>query len=231
MTDYCTVTEVKTSLPDITFDDSTLDDFFTRVVTAASRDIDLFTGREPNAYVAASATRYFDGNGVSSIHYPFGKPTIRPQNMGESRVSGVEFRCDEMAAAPTVVAINLNGTRSDGDFVTLSSSADYFLEPYNAVLLSRPYTRIVLDTINGAYATWPAYPKSIKITAKFGYSEAVPADVKDVVIQLCGRKFARAKQHYQSSMSVVEGDNTITFTDKPDTDIKTKLTYLRKLAI
>ena len=56
------------------------------------------------------------------------------------------------------------------------------LWPYNALDNGEPYTRLVIDNLNGSKSVWYEYPKSVKIVGKFGYSAAPPDDVVQATI-------------------------------------------------
>lgn len=82
-------------------------------------------------------------------------------------------------------------TDEDGDrtYETTWSATDYDLEPYNAALDDRPYTRIRV-TPQGIYA-FPTGRKGVKITGKFGYSATAPKPVKEACLLLTARLFKR----------------------------------------
>lgn len=223
--DYTTLTEVWASLPDVTRD-SNLDTFITRLITDASRAIDKFTKRKPGAYyVTTDDTVYFDGYGISNeVYYPYGVPTNN-RNRG---IDNNVLRVGEILSV-TSIALSLSGSVNSYD--TALASTDYYLSPYNNPVEGKPYTHIVLDVINGNYAVWPAYPKSIKIVGKFGYSTAIPGFVRQAVIMQVGRWYQRGKQAYQNSMSIGNPENSITYTDRLDTEIEKLLKNFSKLAI
>lgn len=67
MTDYCTIKEVKEMMPDVEWDVS-YNVVLTSLITRASRAIDRWTGREPDAYCAPEATRLFDSVGNCELY-------------------------------------------------------------------------------------------------------------------------------------------------------------------
>lgn len=70
-----------------------------------------------------------------------------------------------------------------GTFSTVSSSGSdrYFLEPINANVKSIPYTKVILRA-----RYWPKGLQNNRITAKWGYSAAVPADIEFAATVLVG---------------------------------------------
>ena len=59
MADYCTIAEVKNMMPDVEWA-SDYDATILSLISRASRAIDRWTGREPDAYCAQETTRVFD---------------------------------------------------------------------------------------------------------------------------------------------------------------------------
>jgi hypothetical protein len=186
MADYATVTQVKAHAPEMVGTSTTYDAILTSLVTRASRAIDTFTLRAPDAYkVASTSTRYFDGSGCAQLWV------------------------DEMAAAPTAVSVAESGVIDDsggtGGTYTAWSASDYLLWPYNAPDWRQPYLRIDIDGLNGTKATWYRYRKAIKITAKFGFSETVPPEIEEATIIQTTRWFMRGKQGFmdESAFDIV----------------------------
>lgn len=175
---YATIAQVKEHLPDsgITTD---YDAILTALVTRASRAIDRFTKRHPDAYAVASATtRYFDGSGSK------------------------ELWVDEMASAPSSVSVAEGGIVDDssgsgGDYTPWASS-DFLIYPYNASDLSIPYTTLIVDSYNGTKSTWYKYHKAVKITASWGYSVAgsTPEDIVEACITQSAHWFKRGQQGF-----------------------------------
>lgn len=223
--DYATVQDMYSALPDMLQGDNLYNVLFTRLVKAASRLIDRATKRQPGAYyVNSDVINYYSGGGGSAVVYPYGKPAMD----NGSRVQGVTLRIDELATTPTEIAISQNGSITT---YTALASTDYFLGPDNAVNFSKPFTTVTLDTLNGNYAVWPSYRKSIKITGKFGYSILVPDLIKQTTITQVGRWFNRSKQGYQGSHTITEGDTTISYVDKLDTDLQQQLNLMSRKTI
>lgn len=103
MADYCTIAEVKNMMPDVEWA-SDYDATILSLISRASRAIDRWTGREPDAYCAPEATRLFDGAGNSELYI------------------------GELAAAPTEVKVAWDGTTFE-----LLDAAEYYCLPTNSL--------------------------------------------------------------------------------------------------
>ena len=103
MADYCTIAEVKSVMPDVEWDAS-YDVVLTSLITRASRAIDRWTGREPNAYCAPEATRLFDS------------------------VGNCELYIGELATNPKEVKVAWDGTTFE-----LLDAAEYYCLPINSL--------------------------------------------------------------------------------------------------
>jgi hypothetical protein len=202
MTDYCDVADVTGMMPDTDFG-NTYHALMAALITRASRLIDKATGREDGAYEAATATiRYFDGSG------------------------GREMWVNEMAAAPTAVAVD-----EVGDFTyTAWASSDYLLWPYNAAAMGRPYQRLDIDQLNGDKVLWYRFPKSVKITAKWGYSTTVPEDIKQAVVIQVIRWFKRSQQSYQDAGAIVDLGQ-LRYVKQLDPDVQLIISHYMRTAV
>jgi hypothetical protein len=210
--DYCTIAEVKAVMPDVTWS-TAYDALLTTLVTRASRMFDRHVKRWPG-YFAASADeiRYFDG------------------------VPNDCLMTDEMAAAPTSVAVAESGVvdtagGSGGSYTTWSPT-DYRPWPYNALLTKEPYRMLIVDQLNGSKSTWYAYPKGVKITGKFGYSTSanLPDEVKQAAIVQTVRWLKRGQQAFQDAGAIVELGQ-LTYVQKVDPDIAVVLDNLMEVTI
>lgn len=176
MTDYVTADEVRDQMPDTEWTVA-YTQILEALITRASRAIDRATGREDGAYANDTATvRYFDGSGQR------------------------ELWVGEMAAAPSAVAVDEGGA---GTYTTWAAT-DYFTWPYNAADEGRPYFRLDVDQLNGDKAQWYRFPKSVKVTAKWGYSTTAPDAIKQATIVQVVRWFKRAQQAYQDVGAIAE---------------------------
>lgn len=202
MTSYVTADEVRAQMPDVEWSVA-YHATLTALITRASRLIDRATGREDGAYASDTATvRYFDGSGQREQWLP------------------------EMAAAPTAVAVDEGGA---GMYTTWAST-DYFTWPYNAADEGKPYVRLDVDQLNGDKSHWYRFPRSVKVTAKWGYSTAAPDDVKQAVIIQVIRYFKRAQQAYQDTGAIVELGQ-LRYVNKLDPDVALLVDHYRRVAI
>ena len=200
--DYCTAGEIKDALPDGNWGAS-YDALLIALATRASRAIDRYTGRKPGAYsVTADVTLYYDGSGE----------TLQ--------------RIGEIATAPTSVAVAESGTST----YTPWSVTDYLLQPVNAPDSLEPYTALQIDRINGSKTVWYAYPKSVKIVGKSGYSIAVPDEVKQCTIIQATRWFKRGQQAFQD-VAATAALGQQQFSGRIDADIAELLRHLRRVAL
>lgn len=123
------------------------DPTFRRAVLAASRAIDGLCDRRFYLDTDANQARYYTPS------------------------SGGLVVIDDLTTM-TSLQVDQDG---DGTFEeTWTANTEYVLEPLNAAADSRPYTRI--ETHRAAGKTFPAYPRSVKVTGKFGWP-TVPAEV------------------------------------------------------
>lgn len=108
----------------------------------------------------------------------------------ETRYYTAEFS-DLLFAPDDIVSVTTLATDSDGDrtYETTWAATDYDLEPLNATLDGKPYTRIA-TTPNGSHA-FPTTRRGVKVVGKFGYSTAAPAPIKRACILLASRLFKR----------------------------------------
>jgi hypothetical protein len=210
--DYTTNTEIKAVMPDTNWS-TTYDALLTTIITRASRAIDLFTGREPGAFsVNANTTRYYDGSGNKILWV------------------------DELAELPSTVAVaetgvvdNASGT---GGTYTVYSTSDYFPWPYNALAERKPFLKLELDQLNGSKYSWYKFPRSVKITGKFGYTTttSLPPEIVQTTIIQAIRWFKRGQQAYQDVGAIVELGQ-LRYVQALDPDIKEMIMHLRKVTI
>ena len=202
MTSYVTADEVRGAMPDVDWTEA-YHAILTALIERASRLIDTATGRHAGAFASDTATvRYFDGSGDR------------------------EMWVGEMAAAPTAVAVDEGGA---GTYTTWAST-DYFTWPYNAADEGKPYVRLDVDQLNGDKSHWYRFPRSVKVTAKWGYSTAAPDDVKQAVIIQVIRWFKRAQQAYQDVGAIVELGQ-LRFVRQLDPDVEFLVNHYRRVTI
>jgi hypothetical protein len=206
--DYCTVAEIKAIVPDSGLDDvPDYDSILKSLITRASRLFDSETNRAPGAYYVPSSdetTRYYMGSG------------------------GSVQRIDEITAAPSYVGVSEGGGVQSSDYTTIPTT-DYFCLPDNALLDGRPYHKLEMDTLNGAYSTFYRYRKSVKVTAPFGYSATVPDDVKKAVTARVIILYGRGQAGFVAS----SGSEDLGFKRwaKEDSDWESVVDHYRRLPI
>ena len=202
MTDYVSVDDIMAEMPDTSWTGK-YHETLDNLVTRASRLIDRLTGREDGAYGISTATaRTFDGSGLSMQWV------------------------DEMAAAPTLVEVDETGAFA---YVTWAAS-DYLLWPYNAAAQSRPYLRLDVDLMNGDKAIWYRFPKSVRITAKWGYSTTPPQEIRQATIIQVTRWFKRAQQAYQVTGAILELGQ-LRYVRELDPDVSLIIDHYRRVTV
>jgi len=185
MTDYVTADEVKNHLPDPAWG-AKYDAILGDLVTRASRLIDTETREKSGGYaVSADSTVYMDGTGTAELLLSM-NPTVR-----------------FLAQAPTEIAISEDGKIGAGDYTVLATT-DFFALPYNAPDYGEPYRELVLDVRNGDHARWPAFPRSVRIEGRIGWSVTVPTEIKEAAIIQVVRWLKRAQQSFQDTGAIVE---------------------------
>lgn len=175
---YITKEIIKANIPDNTFSGTKYDTLLDSIAQRTSRLLDRVARRPPGFfYVTADTTRFYNGSGRR------------------------ELWIDPIAAAPTTVEVAETGDLSS---YTTWAGSDYILWPYNALEEGRPYSRLDLDVLNGTHFVWYNFPKSIKITAKFGWSETLPPEVEEMMIIQAVRWFQRHRQAFRDTVAIPE---------------------------
>lgn len=200
--DYTTTTSVKAHMENLS-STTAYDSLIASLITRASRAIDRYTLREPGAYkVDTDEVRYFDGSGQ------------------------IEQFIDELATSPTEVAVDEAGSRT----YTVWASTQYDLWPYNAPQFGYPYLALSVNYLTGDKDIFYAYPKSVKITGKWGYSTAVPDDVHEAVITQTVRHLKRGQQAFQDTGAILELGQ-FKYVDALDPEVKEIVKHMRRLAV
>jgi hypothetical protein len=194
---YIAIEDIKEHLPDSSLDGETsYDAILTALITRASRAVDGLLKRKPGAFYASTdETRYYTGSGCA------------------------EQWIDELAAAPTSVAVAETGDRTS---YTAWSSTDWYPWPVNALLDGMPYMRLDLDTLYGSKALWYRYPQSIKVVGPFGFSAAVPSEIEEACIIQVVRWFKRGHQGFQD-VGAIADLGQLKYVKKLDPDMETML--------
>lgn len=225
--DYALVSDVKTQLPDTQWD-TTYDALITGLITSASREIDRWANKLPGAfYVTTPSVQFFRGPTPTGSTAAGSWGWYSPDRLPVGYLSTLSLWSGEMAAPPISVAIAETGQLTN--YTTLATT-DYILWPYNAPAYGEPYQRLDLDLLNGATRTWYGFPKGVQINGYFGYSQIVPADVKQAVLITVVRLFKRAQMNWQD-LSVGLDPTQKVYQNKIDSDVQMLLMHYRGLVI
>jgi hypothetical protein len=119
---------------------------------------------------------------------------------------------DEMAGVPSLVEVAEVGDLTN---YTAWASNDYMVWPYN----NPPYTRLDIDLMRGVKALWTRYPRSVKITAPWGFSTTVPEDLEQAVITQVVRWFKRGQQGF-SDVGAIAELGQLRYVQKLDPDVE-----------
>lgn len=130
------------------------------LLTGACRAIDQWTG---GRYYATTETRYYT-------------PT-----------DGYCLKVDDLLSIATSLKSDEDGDRTYE--ITWAAATDYYLEPVNAPLLLRPYTRIEVDPVNGDHRFPVGVRRGIQIIGSWGYASATPAPVNLATLRLAARLY------------------------------------------
>lgn len=160
--DYCTAAQLKSWLR---IGDTADDALLAFAVTAASRDVDQYCGRQFGVVGSAEA-RYYTWSG----------------DLIDGRAA---LAVDDLQ---TVTDLEVQPLDTDGAALgaLLVSGADFDLWPWNAAAKGHPWTHLVARSTG----TWSCYPRSVAIEAKWGWT-AVPSSVLHATLLEAAETFAR----------------------------------------
>lgn len=163
MSDYITVDQFKDTTTLTGFSDADAD--ITAAITAASRAIDNLCNRRFYPDADANQVRYYNPDKTRWLDI-------------DDLVTFTSLQTDE-----------------DGTFTYPDSwveNTDFLLEPLNAAADSEPFTSIRVHP-NGNFTFQPWLPRSVKLTAKFGWSAAPDAIIEATTV-LTGRLVKTARE-------------------------------------
>lgn len=185
---YTDITSLKLLFPSNEFG-TKYDPLFDYVIEAESRKIDMHFRRKPGAFkVEVDTTRYLNGNGKTELWF-------RGLN-------------SELAAVPTTVACAESGQvdtmAGSGGTYTTWAATDYYLEPENALEDGLPFLKILVNVQTGLKSYFPPYPRSVKITGRWGFSTSVPSEIQQATQILAVRFFKRAQQAFADAGAINE---------------------------
>lgn len=196
MTEYATPNEIKAVMPDSIGSVTTYDMLLGTLSERASRLVDAVLGLEDNA-LSPSVTptaRYFDGNGERYLHVP---PFL----------SVTEVACKVQET---------DTTYSD----VWTADTDYLLaqgEPEMPRWNEGWYDLLVVFPNSAKYFTPGMH--TVKITARWGRAETVPAEVVQAVIVQVARWWKRGQSAFQDTAGMPEL-GMLTYTQKLDPDVQ-----------
>lgn len=160
-----------------------------RVCRAASRAIDAFCGREDGSFYVTTSTTRYF------------------DGSGSDRI-----HLPYMANKPSVSI----DTSWSGVYEDWFEDTDYFVEgvygynvgPWYLIICNPRYQSVI-----------PKFPKSVKVTAKWGLYETVPDVIRQAAITQAIRFFKRSQQGFADIGAVVELGQ-ITYVKKVDPDVQ-----------
>ncbi|MGW8177398.1 MAG: hypothetical protein ACWGQW_01160 [bacterium] len=198
-TDYTTVDDVKVLILADTRLGVEVEPTLGRLITVYSRAVDSHLNRRPGAFaVSTDSTQYFNGSG------------------------GLSQYIGEIAALPTTVAVaetgQVDNAEGSGGSYTTWTASDYYPWPMNALADGMPYSYLEIDRMNGSKSIWFRWPRSVKVTAKFGFSTSVPDEIRMATEIMVVRAFKRASQAYADAGAVTELAR-LTYVKKMDPDV------------
>ena len=125
-----------------------------------------------------------------------------------------------------ITTLEVKDSETDTTYDTWLTS-DYITWPY----WDSPIRKLIVDP-TGDEVYFPSGLRTVKVTAKWGYSADPPAVVKQAVVIQAARWFKRGQQAFQDVSAAAEVGQ-LTYAQKLDPDIETMIwaAGLRRLAI
>lgn len=173
--DYVTLAQLKSHLR---ITDTNDDADLAFAITAASRAVDQSANRQ-FGLTGSAVARYYEYTGEPFTGQDRFQTTLSDP-LGSRYVVEVD---DLMTTTGLVVKVDRN---DDGTFEETFAATDFDLHGWNAAAESVPWTRIVLKEGK----TFPLHPRSIEVTANWGWS-ATPDDIKQATLIQAARFFSR----------------------------------------
>lgn len=182
---------------------STYDTDITTACSAASRAIDGITSR-----------RFWKDTDAASVRY-----YTPVQSYGTLQI-------DDLVTLTSVYVDDLG----DGSFPTLLvANTDFVVEPLNAAAESpaRPYTQLRTHP-NAPSSSWPRYPRSVKVTGRFGWP-SVPDEIVRATTILAIKLFKR--QESPMGVVTVGPDDVAIRVAGSDPDVRMLVDPYRKMTV
>lgn len=115
---------------------------------------------------------------------------------------------NDIASPSSDVTIEID-TNGDGTYDNTFTTADYALEPYNAEIDGVPYQKITVSS-NGQFLFPKSVIKGVKVTAKWGWPNAVPPAIVQATLLQSERLFKRFSTPLGSESMTALGKMTLT---------------------
>jgi len=141
---------------------------------------------------------------------------------------------DDIATTTDLVVTTLNEDGTDDQ--TLVLNTDFYLYPLNAgsVHPYMPFYKIVMAIENGGKILQTHYPRSLKVTATFGFpiqhgaSDSIPEAIKQAALIQSSRFFQRKQSPMGFSGNPETGEAPIMFLSKLDPDVRTLINPFKR---
>lgn len=199
--DYCSAADLKAWLR---ITDAADDDTLATVITAASRAVDGYCGRQ-FGNVSTAVPRYYRWDGMEI--------DCRPALV----IDDLQITTD--------LAVSLDND-GDGDAdTTLTNAVDFDLWPANATADGGPWTAIVLRP--ATVGRFNRYHRGVLVAARWGWV-AVPPEVKQATMFQASRWFARRNAPFGVAGSPELGSE-LRLLERLDADLATVLRRLRRV--
>lgn len=191
---YASVSDIKqTNRLNFNDSDSVSDDMLEAIIEAVSRRID------------DTCHRFFWSDSDDVVRYY----TAR---------NSTDVFTDDIASPSSDVIVETD-TNGDGTIDNTFASTDFYLEPYNAELDGVPYQKITISD-NGQYLFPARAKRAVKVTAKFGWPNAVPPAIVQATLLQSERLFKRFSTPLGSESMTALGKMTLTIPSlDPDVEL------------
>ena len=218
MASYASPAELRAEIDlDAVTEDATLQ----RLLNAATKTIDRFCNR-PDGFVAdvAASARYFHGSG---------EPYQWIDECTEITAVAVKDSPSDDEDDYTAWTIGTVGTTTDADVFAATG------DPERPEFNRTPYTLLIVGA-NGSYSRFtsgtythragfrPSYIAqrgipTVEVTARWGFADTVPDDIKEACIMQSARWFKRIRSSMADSLATTELGQ-LRFTKKLDPDVE-----------
>lgn len=211
---YATVTNLKDRL-NITTTDATRDAVLSALLDASSQAIDGLCNR-PHGFLAdaVASARYYTGHGKAFLQID--------ECVEITTVAVKDSPSDTTFTAWTTPTTNFTG---DGDWIAYRGTPEH--PEYNRL----PYTGLMVDpnSDEGYFTNGNMNGRSLptaKITARWGYADAVPPQVREACIVQASRWWKRGESGWADSVASADM-GSLQFRQALDPDLKAMLIEAR----